>query len=99
MQEREAEAAARARAIRTRRTEPTPMRVGWLIRRDRLRVLVCEPELIPIHPPFPSEVLNHDLLLTPTILWVQTLSRLTLQKGLDLRQGGSRSGAARAQNG
>jgi hypothetical protein len=43
--------------------------------RDLRRLLVCEPELTPIHPRFFSEALNRNLWLTPAILSVGTLGR------------------------
>lgn len=48
-------------------------RVRGQMRRDLRELLVRKPELVSIHPRFLSEALNHNPLVTPTTLWVQTL--------------------------
>ena len=44
------------------------------MRRDLRKLLVRQPEKIPIHQRFLSEAVNHNTSPIPTILWVWTLS-------------------------
>ena len=48
-------------------------RIGGKMRRDLLKLRVCQPELHENHRRFLSEAVNHKLTVTPTILWVWTL--------------------------
>jgi hypothetical protein len=42
----------------------------WL---DLRKLRVRQPELIPIHHRSPSEAVNHNALIMPTLLWVWSL--------------------------
>jgi hypothetical protein len=43
------------------------------MRFDLRKLRVRQPELIPIHPCFLSETVNHNTLIMPTLLWVRAL--------------------------
>jgi len=49
-------------------------RIGGQVRRYLLELLVRQPEQIPIHSRSLSEAVNHNSLITPTILWVWSLA-------------------------
>lgn len=48
-------------------------RVRRQMRRDQRKLCLAQPELVPIHPDFLSEAVNHTVLIMPTFLWVWTL--------------------------
>jgi len=48
-------------------------RIRGQVRRHRLELLVRQPKQVSIHSRSLSEALNHNALIKPTVLWVQTL--------------------------
>jgi hypothetical protein len=47
------------------------------MRFDLRQLRFRQPEMIPIHRRLRSEAVNHNRLLTPTLLWVRAVSKLT----------------------